>query len=415
MWLTAFAPISNSEEPVSGWLQSTNTLDVVSITVNIEEHVFYENVFYTPQRSVSADGVEVFSSSKDPYADTTRTVESKFVKDGERLDFTEQLALRPYGADSQEQSPVWDRRSMWTGEQWARYAVRRDQANPSAGRLNLLDDKAKFDSETHIILPGSEILLDTFPGDGKPVRDIFAENLESTSHLRNEVIGDVECSVIQCVSEHGIHTLWIDALHEHIIRKATIEKRPTDLVELGRKLEIKSVPSLSGEWYPAVSQRLTYSNVVVSKLGERFVCTGANVMIEIEYEGGRRETHHKSIELSDINFSPDFEALRAFSIASLPDGTDVYDLNLGLSSLELKGGEVRVKVDQKTIERIDSIVDVLSEGEKPPDSTSLARNVKSPDAVALRESWRSGLFVALGLALVAASVLIAVRVRVAKR
>lgn len=332
--ITAF-PVS-SQDFIGDWLDSSPDPFVhVSLNVEWEEDMVYVNFPSVETRSgpISSGDITVFQGGTTLYVDKTRRVTSRFVRDGERVDFTERQTTRLLGEDLEEEVPVWDRRSMWTGERYGRFSVRLDGGGGGPGRVVLRSDQAKFEEDALISLPGGELLSNAFPADGKRLYDIFREHPESRVHLRTEDVGGYECEVIQCVSEFGIHTLWVDPEHGSVIRKAIILKSPDDLSVRGRRLGDTNVFGSTGP--QIISKEVVFDNVIVSEIGGHFVPIEASVSHETVYEGETRHIRTRKIRLSNIDFSPDFDALNAFVIESLPERSIVY---------ELRNGEIRLKV-----------------------------------------------------------------------
>ena len=166
----------------------------------------------------------------------------------------------------------------------------------------------------------------------------FAEEmLESETFLRTEMeqIDGFDCYVVEGDTPKGHKTVWIDPKHGYLHRKMICKGDPNNPDNL-RGIEIIDTKIEYLEGIPVVTE------------AERHFFPK---FIDVNRLGATKATLTQHEKMSNVVWNPDFEAMGAFKMDKVPNGTPVIyranDLDKTGVKFHWQGGKIVLNVDKK--------------------------------------------------------------------
>ena len=155
-----------------------------------------------------------------------------------------------------------------------------------------------------------------FPGNGYERIDFILRRPRRIS-LRKDThtIPGSTCYVLDASTKRGRYTFWIDPEHGYNLAKAIMRRRRGDL-----KGNVAEDRVLNKE------QRndLVWDNITFKKIGEVWVPATFDMRGEWIYSRKLTSKVRRHVEMTDIVFDPDHDALRSFFPDDIEDGAEVH-------------------------------------------------------------------------------------------
>jgi len=196
--------------------------------------------------------------------------------------------------------------------------------------------------------------------------------------LRQELVGDILCDVLEAENESGKITLWLSPRHKHAVVKSVVERIQgrhfTDGKPFGESDGIKKVVE-------------TLSDVQLMELDGTFVPSKAKFTIVGEMDTGQSRTTTFLYEISAMVLNPDFDSMGAFRITA-PEGTPVSLVGDQAGAFVWRKGQLGVPVSDDTLAAVAKAIDT-TEGNAAEDnaaSTALPPSVPLSNPVGI--AWR---------------------------
>jgi len=186
----------------------------------------------------------------------------------------------------------------------------------------------------------------------------FAEEmLESETFLRTEMeqVDGFDCYVVESDTWEGHKTVWIDPKNGYLHRKMICEGDPSNPDNLrGNEIIDTKIEYIEG--IPVVTEAERH-------FFPKF--TDGNK------QGATKATLTKHEKMSNVVWNPDFEAMGAFKMDKVPNGTRVVysanDLHKTGVKFHWQDGRIVPNVDEEDIKQIDRITEeLMAEGQVPP-------------------------------------------------
>ena len=201
---------------------------------------------------------------------------------------------------------------------------------------------------------GGEFLDGRSPGDPIPIPDMLLGSDDLTVREEKESIDGSPCFVVQGDTlDYGRITLWIDPERGYLPRKATIHKSGDDFYA-GRRLSEPRAPLPPGVKYAesppplVVESFATVDSIQIEEIEGVFVPTGMRLVRESVREDGSKTQTTQIHTRTDIDLSPNFEAVGAFD-PGLPDGTPVNHQYFPGLAFEIRNGKVQPYIDDNVL------------------------------------------------------------------
>jgi hypothetical protein len=183
--------------------------------------------------------------------------------------------------------------------------------------------------------------------DKKNIADLLAESSEVA--MSREIIGDVNCFVIQGVSIYGKVTAWIAPQKGYSTLKWSIERR-------------KGVDTLNGKLSTMDCWEEVFENVETREISGRFVpVKGTYTKTMVPNKEFGRVVIRKDYAVGEVQLNPDFKSMGAFK-ADLTNGLKVYVEEAPGILYKWKDDVVVADADGPTFEEIDKMMEKVKAG-----------------------------------------------------
>lgn len=302
---------------------------------------------------LNADG----SSVKEP---TNLQTLSHYRQDGGRFD-SRVLRHVTQGADQELQT---DERTIWDGERFLDYYA---VSGGNADRPRIFQG-AEGDKERYVIagnMPMREF-LGHFGGDLAPFYDLLAPEAAALSVNATTIEGR-EAYLLEGQTTHGHYRIWLSAGDGHHLLKAESRKRGNDL--WGRDPVTRFLQELTYEIY----------DVQIEEVNGRAIPVRSRYRYTKIAKDGTRSVHSGEFVLQEMERDPDFEAMGAFRLTGVPDGTSVRIFDAPAIAYEWRNGTVVPKVDPELLADLtDQIQEIERQIEGEPHPVAVAARPGDP-------------------------------------
>ncbi len=327
-------------------------------------HVETELSFSVPQSSVDGE-IYIF--------------EKRY--DNTRLD----VLYQRYEVRGQEKKLVYDKRGIWTGEQfqWRQQylgsGIDKYQQIIAAGSFK--DDEAK----RLLVSPYSGSFTSGFlVGDSEHVCNILKQSGVAKLYDKTETIDGNACYVVEGETQNGRYKIWIDPNSGFNVRKAIVNKKIGDLYYS------QPITTKKSQEKVFLGCEINLSDVEVEKVGVYFIPTSANLIRKDKYSDGTTGQVSWSSKRSKIQLNPNFEKMGAFVMDGIPEGTRiVMNEYPGLKYIWANGRFI-LDVGLDVIEDVDKVTqEIISNGDVPPMLGSIRESVNidaEPNALGVMQS-----------------------------
>jgi len=188
----------------------------------------------------------------------------------------------------------------------------------------------------------------------RPVWEICREHGNTELQETREEVDGSPCYVIKSSGKHGEITVWVDAEHEFVIRKALVEKGPDCVVLADKRLKDYDDPGLK--------MVISLDNVRVELIDGHYVpMVGTRSLVDTNADGSTT-TFTENVEIKSINFHPDFLSEGAF-VLNVPEGTEVWHQDAPVKGVWKNGAEVAVLSE----EEMETIKEEIGQPSEPVD------------------------------------------------
>jgi len=195
--------------------------------------------------------------------------------------------------------------------------------------------------------------------------------------VRMEEVDGVACRVLETKVPEGKIEAWVDPEHGYTLQRCKLTKEAgTDLDREGKPFS--HVTPLDGVNSPVKRSVIEFSRLQGEQVGSDYVTTHALYTYTEELVNGKTVLQKSEMTISDINTSPDFEAMNAFKF-SVPEGTRVFLLKdrsgRALAGFKWKDGRVVTNINEESLKSIEKTVVALREDTLVTPAKALKWNV----------------------------------------
>ncbi len=181
--------------------------------------------------------------------------------------------------------------------------------------------------------------------------------------LSNEVLEGKACAVVAGETPFGNIKMWLSAEEGYAPLKYEVKKVPGKHLSSDGKTMFSPAPlKEDGDFFPTTHTLFTVDNIVLEKIGTYYVPVKGELLVRPEFEKGKDGGEQRTvIELSNIELEPDFEAMGAFKLEGVPDGTNVQifeEDNRVSTDFVYRDGQVVPRINQKALAAIEDTVRV---------------------------------------------------------
>ena len=212
---------------------------------------------------------------------------------------------------------------------------------------------ARFAGEEEIPYEGSGSFRGVLCGDIERIDSILRKSNSLSVRSDLDLVGSVECYVIDAVSRHGTYTIWLDPEHGYGIAKAIVRKGPEDL-RWGRP------------------RRDSVDNSIEVLQNVRFECVNG-IWFPMEFEWlSTEESKDRTLsgctqyKVTYLDANPDHNDLGSFRLDKLDiqDGTRVKIPEAPGIRYVWQNGKIVADIDEYVIEEIDKMSEeIMAEGQ----------------------------------------------------
>lgn len=196
---------------------------------------------------------------------------------------------------------------VWDGSRCASYSAVGD----APGALRVTESPRSPDRT--ILMAGTEATLrGYYSGSGAPIEEVLTSATSLRRRTGTEVVGGSPCHVLEAETPYGKHVLWIDPAHGWNVARAEVLKKPGDWINMDNRPMSKDLRVLT------VLEIKRFE-----KIQDLWVAIEAEERSEMADRGGisKSVTRHKR---TAVEFDPDFEARRAFTLDRVSNGAKVF-------------------------------------------------------------------------------------------
>jgi hypothetical protein len=151
---------------------------------------------------------------------------------------------------------------------------------------------------------------------------------------------------------YGTYEFWIDAACGFMPRRIVISQTANDIGITGEPIGASLPPLPHGAKPPSLPYAPKTRNTITidaidlkpTSNSGAFVPMAYRITQTMEFVDNREVTRRSEFSCSDFQFAPNFVALGAF-LGDLPDGTPVFNQDLGAVDFEFRHGKVVPKID----------------------------------------------------------------------
>jgi len=182
-----------------------------------------------------------------------------------------------------------------------------------------------------------------------------------------EQVDGFDCYVVEGDTWEGHKTVWIDPKNGYLHRKMICEGDPNNPDNLqGIEIIDTKIEYLEGIPVVTEAERHFFRNF-----------TDGNK------QGATKATLTKHEKMSNVVWNPDFEAMGAFKMDKVPNGTQVVywanDLHKTGVKFHWQDGRIVPNVDEEDIKQIDRITEeLMAEGQVPPSLATAKKTEAAP-------------------------------------
>jgi len=188
------------------------------------------------------------------------------------------------------------------------------------------------------------LLMGHLQGDQKPLINILRDSDALNLQHKTEEVEGYECYVLEAITKnHGYYKLWIDPVHDFMIRKAIGKKEPGDMYGS------RPIPKDGSDRFNKTRQvQFEISNVKLEMVDGYVIPVEETMdMTTTMHPDGTEYRDRMVLSRSNVKFHPDFEKIGAFVMDGIPDGTHMINFDPDDSGLayEWRGGKI-VPIDK---------------------------------------------------------------------
>lgn len=313
--------------------------------------------------------------------------------DGERRD----ARITRYNVRGEEKKIAMNLRDIWTGEQFQHMQKFSEEGGGQitmsiSGRL----EKNRILGSTW---GGSFLWGDVFR---RNIIDVLKESDSANLHESMENIGGSKCYVIEGRTEIGHCKVWIDPSSGFNLRKIEVVQKAGDL-EFGTGKIIGN---------NIAERKVIVDDVQIEKINGHFVPMAGSLVFTKLFNQGKPFKMDLRTKRLNIEFDPDFEAMGAFVMDGVPDGTYVVHRDYPGISYIWAGGRAIADISLDILDKIDSVIE-KEVGRSEKGEATVVENVQQNEpgktvvSSADRSRKRTGWWTICG-AVIAACILLAI-------
>ncbi len=289
----------------------------------------------------------------------------EFHRDGARFDGTRTTS----NVDAEgKKSKAEVEQLVWDGEWFLRhYSHRRG----SGDKKPIIHRSSDEQNANHALFQGSLYALELnafLPVDHQPVYETLRPYATNLSVGKNTV-GNL--LTIEGTTPCGYYKLWVDAENNYILRKALVQKGPDS--HWGDDTLSK---------FGLVSIRYTFDAVLVETIDGLPVVTKAQYRYEIKTIEGKTRLDWGTFAVSKAALHPNFEALGAFRLRNVRDGTRVNDLDGFGITCKWIGGQIVPWIDDELVNAVDTSIDMAKQDPPIESGISSSQTRRSASSLA---------------------------------
>lgn len=355
--LVALCGRSSAGEPVRP--SPTTLLEAYQKAMGVAERIAFKSETIT-----AVDGALT------PSASAPWLHKHEYRRDGDRFDVYEEKTRM---TDDGRPDPGTNTRtrSILDGDQWYHFVRREDDGS---SQLLVSAQTQVWGSWTRRMLSAASAADGYLPGDGDAALwQVMGEASSLRLRPGMELVDGRETYVLEARGRYGEHVLWLDPEAGFNARRISVRKTGADL--LGDKpvntppprLPARSIPQ-----YPQVPvEEYTFvlDGVQIEKSGDVFLPVKASLTTTYKHTDGSVVVFRRAHERSEIQIDPDFEAMGAFVLDSVPDRTPASNMDVAGAGVEFQwlDGQIRPRFDASALSRLDGLVDQELMGAAPND------------------------------------------------
>ena len=278
--------------------------------------------------------------------------------DNRRLD----VLYQTYEVRDQEKKLVFDKRGIWTGEQFQFRQQYLGSGMAEDQQIIAMGSYKEDEAKNMLISPYSGSFISGFMiGDSQHVCNILKQSGVSKLYERTETIGNNTCYIVEGKTQSGTYKIWIDPNNGFNVRKAIVNKQIGDLYYN------QPITAGNSDNKVMVGCEISMSDVEVEEVGEYYIPISANLICKNKYSDGTTSQDTWSSKRSKVQLNPNFEEIGAFVMDGIPEGTRVIvHEHPGLEYI-WADGRFLLEVGLDAIEEIDKATQqIISNGDVPP-------------------------------------------------
>ncbi|NLZ03575.1 MAG: hypothetical protein GXY19_00185 [Phycisphaerae bacterium] len=233
--------------------------------------------------------------------------------------------------------------------------------NRETGRVNIFSNVDELRSTIHVDIGSSAVFDGHLSGcNNLTIPEVLREATSLRLRDAMESVDGHDTCVLEAATKYGKHSLWLDPDAGFNPRRITVQKEVGDL-DGDRRLGTppprlpegveSAVPRIA-----VVKVEMTVESIEIANISGVFVPVAAEISTREQYEDGQFMESTSVVKRSAIDFTPDFETLRAF-VLDVPDGTPVayQDARSRMGvKYEWFEGRPKAQVDQEFVDMMDA-------------------------------------------------------------
>ncbi len=249
-----------------------------------------------------------------------------------------------------ESSPAY-KSNLWDNQDYWRYS----RGPTGLGRAVI--NKKQNDYEIKRAQKGHSAawMTGTYPASMERLDKLIREARRVSVRDKTEKIKGVECYVIDADTKCGEYSVWLDPQHGYNVAKAKVE------LNQGKKHLFYGRP------FEVAGKKLSWhmDNIRFEKIDDVWVPVEAYTDYERIFTAdgsfAKSKTHHK---FAEIILNPDHDALGSFVPDDIPNGAEVYIVQVPNIHYTWQNGELIPNIDELVIDQLDKMAEEIM-AEKP--------------------------------------------------
>jgi hypothetical protein len=187
---------------------------------------------------------------------------------------------------------------------------------------------------------------------------VFQALIGTGASVQDDKIGDLSCRRVDGKCRFGTISVWIVPSLGFNPVKYIVDRTGADSWNNG------SLSELADDAHGNVtSARQELDSVNISQIDGRFLVTSGRMVRQFTYSKAKPLAETYLCERSDVGLHPDFDALRAFVIEDVRNGTKAFTEDSGKTGIiyEWRNGGIIPRIDRDLVNQIDATTQSLSD------------------------------------------------------